>query len=493
MQRVREQPPQAPSSENVQERLRVLFNAGRTRARAVGRPVMVTTTERVTGVQALDILEPRGTNQMYWASPRDGFAVAGVGSAVTLSGKGETRFGDVARAWQQLLDDAVVHDAAYTAAGGPVLMGGFSFDPDGPHSPTWNGFNAACFTIPRLTVTCHPAGCWLTLNAIVSDGQDERGLGELITLREKILARVAAAEDDEEPSSVPANRPEPDTRPDARADVEAYRWRETVRDAVRAIRSGRLEKVVLARAVRVPLSADFDITSALRYMTSELPNTFVYAIWRGEVVFAGASPERLVRLQGRDVSTSVLAGSAPRGETPPEDAEHARELVASAKNRAEHEIVRRELAAALEPVCDDVVAEEEPALLSLPNVHHLHTAVRARLQDDRSVFDIVERLHPTPAVGGAPRREALAFIREREELDRGWYAAPIGWVSTSAAEFAVALRCALVRRPEATLFAGCGIVADSDADAEYQESQIKLSAARAALAAGSAMRAGTSR
>jgi isochorismate synthase EntC len=255
MQRVREQPPQAPSSESVQERLRVLFNAGRTRARAAGRPVLVTTTERVSGMRALDILDPRGTNQMYWASPRDSFAIAGVGSAVTLSGKGDSRFGDVARAWQQLLDDAVFHDAAYTAAGGPVLMGGFSFDPDGPHSPTWSGFDAACFTIPRLTVACQAAGCWLTLNAIVSGDQDERALGELVMLRDKIRARVASASDDDEHSAIPTSGPEPDARSDARADVQGHRWRETVRDALRAIESGRREKVVLARAVRVPLAA----------------------------------------------------------------------------------------------------------------------------------------------------------------------------------------------------------------------------------------------
>lgn len=490
MQRALERAPQDPSGDAVRERLRVLFSAGRARARAAGRPVLVSTTERVSPIVPLEVLDPHGTSQMYWAAPRDGCALAGIGAAVTLGGTGARRFAEIGHAWQELLAESVLQDAAYSRVEGPMLMGGFSFDPDGPHAERWRGFTAASFSVPRLLVACRPNECWLTLNALVHEDESDAAIDELVALRDRALA--AGGTGFQPPSPLASDGPVMSgARPTARrgvrrAETEAARWRETVRDAIHAIEAGRLEKVVLAREVRVSLPPDFDVIASLRHLEVEHPNTFVYATWRDGTAFLGASPERLVRLRDRELTTSVLAGSMPRGRTPAEDVAQASELLASRKNREEHAIVRRELAAALAPVCAEVIADAEPTLVSLPNVHHLHTAVRARLGAAGSVFDVLERLHPTPAVGGAPRDEALAFIREREEIDRGWYAAPIGWAGARAAEFAVALRCALVRREpaEASLFAGCGIVAGSDPAAEYDESQVKLEAAREALAAG---------
>jgi isochorismate synthase len=200
-------------------------------------------------------------------------------------------------------------------------------------------------------------------------------------------------------------------------------------------------------------------------------------------VFAGASPERLVRIDGREVRASGLAGSAPRGKTADEDAAIAAALLANAKEREEHAMVRRALLADLAELCDDVVAPAEPSLFTLPHVHHLHTALSARLRAGHSLLDLVARLHPTPAVGGAPRDAALQFIREHEGLDRGWYAAPIGWIGRDHGELAVALRSALVRGREAWLFAGSGVVADSDPAREYAETMLKLRPMELALVA----------
>jgi isochorismate synthase EntC len=145
--------------------------------------------------------------------------------------------------------------------------------------------------------------------------------------------------------------------------------------------------------------------------------------------------------------------------------------------------VRNELYAALSETCDDVRAASEPSVLTLPHVHHLHTSLRARLRDDGSLLNLVAQLHPTPAVGGSPREPALSFIREHENLDRGWYAAPVGWIGGQGGEFAVALRSALIDDSTAILFAGCGIVADSDPDLEYAESNLKLQAMQSAIGA----------
>jgi isochorismate synthase len=241
--------------------------------------------------------------------------------------------------------------------------------------------------------------------------------------------------------------------------------------------------VVLARARRAAAPHALDAAAALRHLRAAYPECHIFGCWRGDAAFVGASPERLVKVAGRDVQASSLAGSAPRGATEAEDARLAAGLLTSSKDQAEHAVVRDTLAAALDELCDDVIAPEQPSLFTLPQVHHLHTAVRARLRAGRTLLELVARLHPTPAVGGAPREAALTFIREHERLDRGWYAAPIGWIGRDGGELAVALRSAVIRRDEAWLFAGCGLVADSDPEMEFAETLLKLRPMELALAA----------
>ena len=256
-------------------------------------------------------------------------------------------------------------------------------------------------------------------------------------------------------------------------------------DAARACRTGVLEKVVLARAVRARARVPFDPAAVLERLRDAYPNAYVFAVARGPRCFLGATPERLVRLRDGAVDAACLAGSAPRGETPEEDARLGSALLASAKDRAEHAVVVRSVRAALEGVCSEVHSPDEPRLLRLRNVQHLYTPVDGQVSWPTCVLDLVQRLHPTPAVGGYPREGALLFIREREGLDRGWYAGPVGWLDRRGdGVFAVALRSALVHGTEATLFAGCGIMAQSRASDEYAETCLKLRPMLNALGAG---------
>lgn len=187
-------------------------------------------------------------------------------------------------------------------------------------------------------------------------------------------------------------------------------------------------------------------------------------------------------LRNGAVSAHGLAGSIGRGATPEEDARLGAQLLASAKDLAEHEIVVRTIRENLADICTDLHAPAAPTLLKLRNVQHLFTPISSTIVAGRTIFDLIERLHPTPAVGGRPREQALDWIREHEQLDRGWYAGPVGWLDAGGdGEFAVALRSALTEGNQAVLFAGCGIVADSDPAREYQESQIKLRAMLGAL------------
>ena len=471
-------------------RLVALLKDAGARARATRRPVLVSIAEPAPVVDPLGVLEALAReaavdgvlaaqmagSRMYWARPADGFALAGLGAVVTLTGTGADRFAEIDRAWAALRADAVVDDPSGGAAGvGPVLMGGFAFEPGGPRTRPWEGFPSALLTLPRLQIAVIAGDCWITTTLLVgADGRPDVDPTVLARLRSRALAGTVS-DTRPPPGPTDATLAFTDARP-------ADEWRALVGVATAAIGEGAMAKVVLARAVHASAARPLDAAAAVRHLRAAFPECRVFGCWRDDRAFVGASPELLVRLDGHDVRADSLAGSMGRGATPDEDAARAAQLLASAKDRAEHEIVREALCGGMAELCDDVVSAPEPSILTLPHVHHLHTPVRARLRPGGSLLRLVAELHPTPAVGGAPREVALRFIREHECLDRGWYAAPVGWLGGDRGEFAVALRSALVAGNEAWLFTGCGVVEDSSPQGEYDESLLKLRPMQLALA-----------
>ncbi|MEI7743421.1 MAG: isochorismate synthase [Chloroflexota bacterium] len=212
------------------------------------------------------------------------------------------------------------------------------------------------------------------------------------------------------------------------------------------------------------------------------PESTTYAFRRGGRTFLGATPERLVRTEGRAFRTVAVAGTIGRGADADEDARLGRELLASEKDREEHAIVVAAIREVLRPVAETIAVAPEPGLMTLRFVQHLVTEIGGTVPDGNGLLSLGARLHPTPAVGGEPRDVAVALIDEHEGFERGWYAGPVGWLNARGdGELCVALRCGIVDRTQAWLFAGCGIVADSDPDKEWEESRIKLRAVISAL------------
>jgi isochorismate synthase len=466
-----------------------LVASARARAIAENRPVLVSFTERAPAFDPLTLLQTVardssfnglgdhvGAGMMYWTHPSDDFTLAAIGAVATLTATGAERFASIDRAWRSLVEGAVTGGDT-EAMTGPVLMGGFSFESDGPTSKAWREFPSAHMIVPHIQLTSADGNCSTTISLIVTaDGQTDVDIETLIELRRTILESEPLA------SQEAASTDDPADLPIFRDSLPAEEWRGIVARAVGDIRDGKLEKVVLARAVETSAQREMDVFALLDLLRAAHRSSFVFGYWRGDSAFVGASPERLVRLDGREVRASSLAGTARRGKNPQEDADLAAELMASAKDQAEHATVRESLQSKLADVCDDVIAADTPALLTLPHVHHLHTSVTGKLRGDHSLLDLVGRLHPTPAVGGTPREDALDFIRANERLDRGWYAAPIGWVGPDRGEFAVALRSGVITGSDATLFAGCGIVADSKPERELEESILKLQPMQSAIA-----------
>jgi menaquinone-specific isochorismate synthase len=261
-------------------------------------------------------------------------------------------------------------------------------------------------------------------------------------------------------------------------EVSADRFKSLVAAAVEKIGAGAVAKVVLARDVVAKLPAGFDIRSVLQKLANQYPTCWVYSVDG----MLGASPELLVRVSHAQVSARVLAGTAGRGTDPGVDQAIAVALAASSKNTAEHAFAVDSLVKSLEPFCTHVDADPTPFSLALPNVWHLASDVHGVLREDASVLDVAAALHPTAAVAGTPTSVAQNLISQLENTDRGRYAGPVGWIGADGdGEWAIALRGAQIDGETIRAFAGCGIVAESEPEAELAETELKFRPIREAL------------
>ena len=396
----------------------------------------------------------------------EGFALAALGSAHEVVSRGAARFADVAADTAAALRDAAREEPAELPAGaGPVWTGGFAFESDGGREPQWSSLPPGLMVLPELSLLRVGGRCFLTVNAIVT------GNGEEARLR--IERRLSGLRD----APLPALDPAPTARTEIGSPYPPGRFEEIVAAARERIAAGEISKAVLAREITVSASAAHDPAPLFGALRDLFPSCFCFCVGTPEAAFIGASPELLIRRRGAVAATVALAGSARRSADPAVDDHLGQQLLASDKDRSEHEIVVHRIERALRRRAVWVRAEERPALVKVANIQHLATPVRAQLADSRSAVELAGELHPTPAVGGEPREAALELIAEFEGMDRGWYAAPVGWTDAAEdGEFCVALRSALLRDRVAHLYAGGGIVADSDPAAELAETEIKFEA-----------------
>ena len=286
-------------------------------------------------------------------------------------------------------------------------------------------------------------------------------------------ARIAGLRDDPLPLL--------DPHPTAHVEISSVRppgeFERTIAAATLRIEAGEMSKVVLAREVLVSAGAAHDPAAVFGAMREQFPSCFCFCCGTPEAAFIGASPELLLRRSGASVSTVALAGSTRRSSDPAVDDHLGEQLLRSDKDRREHAIVAERIVRSLRAHAVWVETAPEPEIVKVANIQHLATPIVAQLAEPRSAVELAGMLHPTPAVGGEPSETAKAAIAELEQMDRGWYAGPVGWMdATEDGEFCVALRSALLRDREARLYAGVGIVAGSDPAAELAETEIKLEA-----------------
>ncbi|HEX3040607.1 MAG TPA: isochorismate synthase [Solirubrobacterales bacterium] len=404
-----------------------------------------------------------------WEQPDREFALAGLGIAHEASSRGAERFGDVAEECLRVGSGAVLDEPRGIPAGaGPVWLGGFAFDVDGGSTPTWSSLSPASLVLPEVSLCRRSGRAFLTVNAVVQPGEDVERLGE------RLGARLASLRTD---APLPLLDPHPTAHAGIRSARQPREFEAAVQGATSRIAAGEFSKVVLAREVIVSAAAAHDPAALFGAMREQFPACFCFCCGTPEAAFLGASPELLVRRAGAGVSTVALAGSTRRSSDPAVDDHLGEQLLRSDKDRREQRIVAERIVRALRPHAVWVEAAPEPEIVKVANIQHLATPVIAQLAEPHSAIELAGLLHPTPAVGGEPWPAAAAAIAELEGMDRGWYAAPVGWMdSTEDGEFCVALRSALLRNREAHLFAGVGVVAGSDPAAELAETEVKLGA-----------------
>jgi menaquinone-specific isochorismate synthase len=253
-------------------------------------------------------------------------------------------------------------------------------------------------------------------------------------------------------------------------------WARMITHATGQMKRGNLDKVVLARMAQIRFSGPVNVVRALEYLREVYPGTHRFLFEpEPHSAFYGATPETLVRVHGREVFADGLAGTVRRGDTPDEDAALAEQILNDPKERREHEFVVQGLREHLAPYTETLHAPDSPGVLKLSNVQHLHTPVTGTLRRAYGVLPLVEALHPTPALGGQPRDVADEVIRMLEPITRGWYAAPVGWMDGEGnGHFAVGIRAAVTRERTLWAYAGAGVVAESEPDREWNETNLKF-------------------
>ena len=410
--------------------------------RLVARTVGVTAAEGLPQ-NLLDLLPT--DHPVAWL--RRGEGIVAWGESARCPTSGPDRFADAVDWWRSVSDAAVVSDHVELPGTGLISVASFGFADDPGDS---------VLVVPRVVVGRRGDRSWVTVI-----GPDELGpppelrrQGEVSAPRNVVFADGA---------------------------MSGAAWEVVVAEAVARIGDGELEKVVLARDLIATADDEIDVRWPLRQLAEHYEMCWTFHV---DGLF-GATPEMLVRRERGLVTSRVLAGTIRRTGDDDHDLALAGQLARSSKDLEEHEYAVRSVADSLTPYCSSMNVPEVPFVLHLPNVMHLATDVAGVVHDSdgATVLELAAALHPSAAVGGTPTKVAVEMIAEIEGMDRGRYAGPVGWMDAAGdGEFGIALRSAELDGHQVRLFAGCGIVADSDPEAELAEAQAKFLPVRDALA-----------
>ena len=463
--------PLNPAAQATPEALHAFLAQCRGVAVADGRPRLVSISLTVGPLDPLAVLESifePAELHFYAERPLQGWAVAGAEAVLAFEGHGPGRFAAAQRFIDDVFDRTIAVGEVTAPFGGPLVFAGFAFHDEVEAD---EAFPAARLFVPRWQVSRTEERTLAVANLLVEPATDLDALtAKVWRAHAKFRAFDYSAPDFSERAGAGGRVAV------AEAGGPDF-FREAVGRATAVIASGRLTKIVVARRKDLTAAASLHPLKVLNGLRQRFPDCYAFSLANGRgQSFIGASPERLLRVENGELLTEALAGSAPRGRTASGDAAWGEGLLRSDKDRREHRIVLESILRRLAPLGITAEHPAQPVLRRLANVQHLWTPVRAALPPAIRLLDVLARLHPTPAVGAVPRASG-AIIRQLEAFPRGLYGGPLGWVDhRGGGEFLVGIRSALVDGPRARLYAGSGIVAGSEPDKEFAETELKFQA-----------------
>ncbi|MFD1706731.1 isochorismate synthase MenF [Siminovitchia sediminis] len=429
--------------------------------------VLVSYTRKVKKIDPVGFFQMNRSvytgERFFWQSPDDPMTIVGIGLLRTfLNHRADDRFSQIEKEWRELLSRAVIDNPTRTEGTGPLLFGGFSFDPYSVKEEMWQPFGDTLFYLPEYMLTILNEDCYITVNQF-ENSEMSRSSNQIKKMFDLFL-KNADSYDVQAPSI------------SSKEELSVPEWLTSVSTVINKLKTtDTVDKVVLARKLKLGFSQPVLTDYVLKELRVQQKNSFIFLLETADGGFIGASPERLVQKKDDLVLSTSLAGSIGRHVEPEEDKKLGDWLLKDEKNRYEHALVVQMIRRALQPYCKELHIPEEPILLKTPYIQHLYTPVSGTARPETSIFHLVGELHPTPALGGVPTREAMKMIRDQEKMDRGFYAAPVGWTDYRGnGEFIVAIRSGLIKNQEAFLYAGCGLVADSDPEEELKETGIKF-------------------
>jgi menaquinone-specific isochorismate synthase len=397
-----------------------------------------------------------------------------MGQEAKIEASGPNRFIKLEEHFSNLSRDWIMLDPEDLKTPALAFVG-FSFSPGATMHSCWQGFANACILVPTLLLERKGPVCRLTFTCNIRQVKDRNEIKRQWLLQAlNLFVKV---------NGFPTPFETIDPLERVNDTPSANQWLARVNTVLKAIDSGKLEKVVLTRRIRVKSQHPLQASRSLSWLSTRYLNGVQYAYASARTTLLGVSPERLVKLRDDKVVCDAVAGTACRHPLPTKDHQLGLALLADNKARHEQGLVVNSIIQSLDPLCSNLSAPVEPQLLKSSEVQHLWSPIHGRVKTGASLLKLASRLHPTPAVGGTPCGHATAWLEDQEASQRGWYTGALGWMDTEGGgELAVILRCALLHKNFADLFAGAGIVGDSDPKAELAETEWKLRTMLDALA-----------
>lgn len=425
-----------------------------------------TETIEVGRISPLAFFEAGDSNyekeRFYWQNADQTLTLVGLGHATILtSDSGKNRFAQLSNAWKKLCQGLIKEEKDID----PILFGGFSYDPESVKESEWAGYPSAYFVVPSFQLVIQNGKTSISINLITADAHAADEFDQLRDERDRLihLAQVEEFHPQSKPKVVGIT------------EVEKERYIQSIENVTAKIQEGEAEKVVIARSIRLDFEEEVSAVTALHHISNEQHESYHFGLQKDRQIFFGATPERLIEINNGRAYSACVAGSIKRGKSASEDKALGETLLKDRKNREEHQYVVSMISQVFQDFCTNVSIPKVPKLMKIRDIQHLFTPVEGDIEEGIDIFSLVQALHPTPALGGVPTDISMEMIREEEKMDRGFYAAPIGWTDAAGnGEFAVAIRSALLCEDRAYLYAGGGIVADSDPEMEYEETWVKF-------------------